>query len=86
MTPELPGSPLDEEIAKEQARSRELAPRHRELSEKIQAQESRAAYYQHLVQKNNRMEREIAAMEGRPYYDPDDPYAERPDPPDPPDA
>jgi uncharacterized protein (DUF3084 family) len=78
---------FDDEIAKAAARNCELAAHHRELAAKQEAIERRVAYYQHLVQQNKRLEREIAAMEGRPYYDEDDPNAAYPgDIGEPPDA
>ena len=78
VTPEPPDESLEQKIAKEQARGRELATHHRPLTEKLETDNRRYAYYQHLVAENKRMERENAAMEGRRYHDEDDPYADGP--------
>jgi hypothetical protein len=53
----------DQEIAKLQATNRELAAHLENLRLKRQADQSRAAYHSHLVESNERMEREIAALE-----------------------
>jgi hypothetical protein len=77
--------PSDDEIQNLAARNRELAARLENLQLKRAAEERTNAYYFHLIEDNERMEREIARLEGRPYRDSDDDGADYRDPPEPPD-
>ena len=54
---------FEQDIPKLQATNRELAAHLENLRLKRQAEMSRAAYYFHLVEDKERMEREIAALE-----------------------
>ena len=94
-TPEPPDEFFKEQIAKAEARQRELTAHRDDLQAKADAarrKRDRDRYWEQRLSQtqdeNRRLEREIAGLEGRPYceVDEDDPYAERPDPPDPPDA
>lgn len=76
---------FDQEIAKVQARNRELASYLDTLASQAEADNRRAAYLSHLYDENERLEREIAALEGRPNHDEADPYSTEA-PPEPPKA
>jgi hypothetical protein len=66
---------LEQEITKAQARNRELGARHKQLRSKFEENQRRAAYLSHLYDQNERLEREIAEMEGR-HHDDDDSHQE----------
>jgi chromosome segregation ATPase len=76
---------FEDEIAKVEARNRELTAHRDKLRAKLQGDRSRDARISRAHDRQRELEREIAQMEGRPYHDEDDPYAEPPEPPDPPD-
>ena len=75
---------FDKEIAKLQLEVSELHDKHSVLRRKFEAREREMAHYFYLIDEKKRLERENAALEGRPYHDEDDPddYQEPPEPPD----
>jgi hypothetical protein len=73
---------LDDEIAKAQARNRELAAYRDALRDKNKLQNQRSAYLSDLYEQQRRLEREIAGLEGRPYRSEEE--SEWEDPPEPP--
>ena len=73
---------MDQEIAQAQARNRELANQRNKLANQFQSTQRRVAYLSHLYDRQRLLEKEIAALEGRPYHDDQDPYQEPPQPPD----
>ncbi|TAL04357.1 MAG: hypothetical protein EPO07_05215 [Verrucomicrobia bacterium] len=79
----MPDESFEQEIAKLQAHNRDLAAHLEALDRKFEADARRDAYYFHLVKEKERMEREIAAREGRPHQDDDDPDGTtHPEPPE----
>jgi len=73
---------LEQEIAKAQARNRELAAHRDKLRAKFESDQRRAARLSHVYEQQRSLEREIAALEGRPYRDEDEPGEGYPGPPD----
>jgi predicted nucleic acid-binding Zn-ribbon protein len=93
MTQEIPGGPLEQMIAQAEARIHKLTAHRDDLRSKAQAERKKfeedhrlERHLSQLGQEERSLEREIAELEGRRYYDPDDPYAERADLEEPPDA
>ncbi len=72
---------LEQQIAKVKARNRELTVHRDKLAANLEANNQRAAYLSHLYDKNERLEQEIAAMEGRPRDEEDDDGEDPPEPP-----
>jgi hypothetical protein len=74
---------FEAEIQKREARVHELALKYNELRRKYEADQVQMARLSHLIEEEERLERDIAAMEGRPYDgDEEQCYREPPDPPD----